>query len=83
MSSARPKTISVSEFKAHALGIFEEIFQKGRSVVVTKFGKPLAKVIPFAATGKNPVPGKLAGTILYEGDIVSPLGPDLWDAARK
>lgn len=82
MSTPKRKTLSVSEFKTHALGIFDDIMKTGQSLVVTKFGKPLAKVIPFAGKGKNPVPGKLKGTVLHEGDIVSPLGAKLWKAAR-
>lgn len=75
--------VSVSEFKAKALGIFDDISKTGRVVTVTKHGRPLAKVLPFPESKvERPVPGKLAGTILYEGDIVSPLGAGIWHAAK-
>lgn len=76
------KQMSVSEFKAKALGAFEQI-AKGASVVVTKRGKPIARVIPYAESTSDNTAGRLAGTLLFEGDLVSPLGADLWDAARS
>lgn len=78
----RRDLVSVSEFKAQALGIFDDISKTGRVVTVTKHGKPLAKILPLKDQQQRPVPGKLAGTILYEGDIVSPLGADMWQAAK-
>ncbi|MBW1839995.1 MAG: type II toxin-antitoxin system prevent-host-death family antitoxin, partial [Deltaproteobacteria bacterium] len=52
------------------------------SIVITKRGKPLAEVVPFRKSYKNPVPGKLADTLVFEKDIVSPLGEDMWDACK-
>ncbi len=74
--------LSVSEFKAKALGILDRVARTGEAVVVTKRGKAIVKVIPFPEDVEPLVPGKLKGTVLEEGDIVSPLGADLWDAAR-
>lgn len=75
--------ISVSDFKARALGILENVSKSGRSVTVTKYGKVLAQVVPCRESQGNPVPDKLAGTVLHEGDIVSPLGAKIWDAAKS
>lgn len=76
------KTLSVSEFKAQALGILEQIARTGEIVVVTKRGKAIAKVIPFSEDQNSRVPGKLRGTVLEEGDVVTPFGADIWQAAR-
>ena len=75
-------TLSISEFKAKALGVLEQIAQTGESVVVTKRGKAIVKVVPFSDDVAVNVPGTLTGTVLAEEDIVSPLGADIWDAAR-
>lgn len=80
--SSTHKHMSVSEFKAQALGTFERIAKAGLSIVVTKRGKPIAKVTPYSEQKEAAAPGRLAGTLLYEGDLVSPLGADLWNAAR-
>lgn len=75
------KQMSVSEFKAKALGVFKQI-AKGHALIITKRGRPIAKVIPYGEHQPSNTPGRLAGTLLYEGDVVSPLGADIWDAAR-
>ena len=77
------KTYSVSHFKAQALALFGRVARTGQSILVTKNGKPLAKVIAASEeTATTPVPGKLNGTIVDEKDIVAPLGADLWTATR-
>lgn len=82
------QTWSVTEFKAQALGILEQVVQTGEPAIVTKRGKAIVKVVPLAYGAdvsedvEVQVPGKLKGTVLEEVDIVSPLGADIWDAAR-
>ena len=41
-------TITVTQFKARCLGIFETLHESSEDVVVTKHGKPIARVIPAA-----------------------------------
>jgi len=66
------KTIPASEFKAHALATIAEVAATGESVVVTKRGKPLVRLIPFEGPPRGHAPGKLAHTLVFEKDIVSP-----------
>jgi len=58
-------TISASEFKAKCLRLLDEIAQQGNTVVVTKRGRPIAKVTPVSADRKQ-----LRGTWknIIEGD---------------
>jgi antitoxin (DNA-binding transcriptional repressor) of toxin-antitoxin stability system len=51
-------------------------------VVVTKRGKPLVEVIPFRHNDESPAPGKLAAALVFEKDIVSPLGESIWGACK-
>jgi len=76
------KMMPVSEFKAHALATMDEVASTKESVVVTKRGKPLVRVIPFDGLPKAHLPGKLAHTLVFEKDIVSPLGEEDWEACR-
>lgn len=78
------KEVAISVFKAKCLGILEEVRKTRRPVRVTRFGKPVAEVIP-------PSPGKLqesrlgcmVGTGRVVGDIVGSISPESeWDAAR-
>ena len=74
------KTMAITDFKMHALQVLGEVAKTRERVVVTKRGKPVAEIIPFAE--KNPAPGKLAGTLVFEDDIVSPLGEEIWNVCR-
>ena len=74
------KTMAITEFKMHALQVIGEVAETREPVVVTKRGKPLAEIVPFAE--KKPSPGKLAEALVFEHDIVSPLGEDLWNICR-
>ena len=74
------KTMAITDFKTHALQILAEVAETREPVVVTKRGKPLAEIIPFAE--KKPSPGRLAETLVFEDDIVSPLGKEIWNACR-
>lgn len=78
------KEIAISEFKAKCLGILEEVRKTRRPIRVTRFGKPVAEVIPPSppkAAGRQL--GTLAGTMEIVGDIVGPISSwDDWEASR-
>ena len=74
------KILAITEFKAHALQILAKVAETKEPVVVTKRGKALAEVIPFS--NSKPAPGKLSDALVFEKDIVSPLGGEMWDACK-
>jgi len=74
------KILAITEFKAHALQILAKVAETKESVVVTKRGKALAEVVPFSA--REPAPGKLSEALVFEKDIVSPLGDEMWDVCK-
>jgi prevent-host-death family protein len=67
--------IGAGEFKAKCLALLDEVASTGKILVVTKRGKPLARVVPFEE------PRSLLGSVLKETDIVSPIDAD-WDATQ-
>lgn len=79
------KEIAISEFKAKCLGILEEVRKTRRPIRVTRFGKPVAEVIP--PSPEKPVGtwlGSMAGTAEILGDIVGPTGSlEDWDAWKE
>lgn len=79
----KKNAFSVSEFKSKALGLLEQVAKSGESFIVTKRGKPIARVIPFQERTEKPVPGRLKDVLISEEDIVSPLGSELWQAAES
>ncbi len=46
--------IPIAEFKARCLGLLEDLHVEGGSLVVTKRGRPIAKVLPFQGEDVSP-----------------------------
>ena len=77
------RTVGATEFKAHCLAMLDEVFETGKSVTVTKRGRPVATVEPVrAAKWKSPA-GALAGKVKIVGDIDQFDMADLWDVVRE
>jgi prevent-host-death family protein len=79
------KEVAISEFKAKCLGMLEEVRKTRRPIRVTRFGEPVAEVVPPTpkARPKNWL-GCMAGTGKIIGDIVGPTGSfDDWEAWRE
>jgi prevent-host-death family protein len=78
-------TLAISRFKATCLAVLERVRRTGRPVTVTRFGEPMARVVPPApARGKRRVLGAYADRGEILGDIVSPVLPlEAWDVLRK
>lgn len=76
--------ISISEFKAKCLAILEQVRKTKKPIRITRFGKPVAEVVP-------PSPDKERGNWLGSmkgrgeilGDIISPAtDPEEWEVLR-
>jgi len=65
--------IAISKFKATCLAVLERVRKTRRPVLVTKFGEPVAEVVPPSPKPKRKQwLGSMAGTGRIVGDIVSP-----------
>jgi len=71
--------VPAGEFKARCLQLMDEVEETGREVVITKRGRPVARLVPIAEAGARDVFGCMGGTVIVVGDIVSPL-EERWDA---
>jgi prevent-host-death family protein len=60
------KTLGASQFKAQCLSLLDEVGPDG--IIITKRGKPVAKLIPIGAECAALI-GSLAGRITIHGDI--------------
>ena len=79
------EAVSISDFKARCLAILKRVKRTGQPVRITRFGEPVADVVPAVRSepGKSWL-GSLAGTVEFVGDIVSPVaGAEEWEALRK
>jgi len=61
--------------------MLEKVRRTGQPLLITKHGQPVAEVVPpSAAHVRQDWLGGAAGTGTIAGDIVSPLGPQGWEA---
>ena len=74
--------IAISEFKAHALKVLAKVAESKEPVIITKRGRPLVQVTPIVNTDRQNVPGKLSKLLVFENDIVTPLGEAVWNACQ-
>ncbi|MGO8774534.1 MAG: type II toxin-antitoxin system Phd/YefM family antitoxin, partial [Terracidiphilus sp.] len=73
-------TIPAGEFKAKCLKLIDEVAEKRKPIVITKYGKPVAQVVPMPAKQQDIV-GSMRGSVTILGDIISPLDVE-WDAMK-
>ena len=71
------EVMKATDFKAHCLEVLDEVSRNRREFVVTKRGKPVAKVCPVD-TDSEQVYGCMKGTALAKDDLFST--HEKWDA---
>jgi prevent-host-death family protein len=73
-------SISSSDFKTHCLALMERVRQTREEITVTKYGKPVAKLVPVPeAKPQVSLFGYMRGTVVEYGDIISPIDVE-WEA---
>ena len=76
----KSSSVPASQFKARCLKLMDEVRDRHCEIVITKRGKPVAKLVPFE--DKRPdIFGYAKGSVVILGDIVGPTG-EIWDADR-
>jgi prevent-host-death family protein len=65
------KKMAAGAFKAKCLAVMDEVQAKHETVVITKHGKPVAKLVPVEPQGDD-IFGFLRGKVAITGDVVSP-----------
>jgi prevent-host-death family protein len=65
------KRMAAGAFKVHCLAVMDEVQAKRETLVITKHGKPVAKLVP-ADRETDDIYDFLRGKGTIRGDIVSP-----------
>lgn len=77
------KEIAVSEFKAKCLALLQQVQRSKQPLRVTRFGKPIADVVPPTQSTPADWVGSMKTTLEIVGDIVSPADDENdWEALR-
>jgi prevent-host-death family protein len=72
--------IPAGEFKARCLKLMDEVRATRRPIVITKRGKPVARLVPVEEEMPS-IFGRMRGTVTIHGDIVGPTGEE-WHAQK-
>ena len=76
--------IPATEFKAKCLELMDRVAERRESFVITKRGRPVAKLVPVDRKPKDSIFGWLRGEAWERGDIVAPaVSPGEWDGAKE
>jgi len=73
------RTISAAEFKARCLTLMDDVGSTGETLLITKRGKPVAKLVPAAKENPEFI-GRLKGVIEIVGDLDAD-PPEAWESA--
>jgi prevent-host-death family protein len=77
------KTVAISEFKSKCLAMLDEVQKTKKPIRVTRFGKPIAEVVPPSPAVATDWLGSMKHTIEIVGDIVGPANDENeWEALR-
>jgi len=72
------KKMAAGAFKAKCLAVMDEVQAKRETIVITKHGKPVAKLVPVDGETDD-IYNFLAGKGKIIGDVVAPaLSPEEW-----
>jgi prevent-host-death family protein len=65
--------VAISEFKAKCLALLERVRQTQKPLRITRFGKPVAEVVPASPDAGGAWIGSMKDTMQILGDIVAPV----------
>ena len=75
------RMIPAGQFKARCLSLIDQVSRTHQVIIITKRGKPVARLVPLEEQKPRSLYGFFAGHVVEEGDIVSPTG-EAWTAER-
>lgn len=77
MAIVMTQRIAAGAFKAQCLALLDEVDREGKEIVVTKRGRPVARLVPVRSENAV-IFGRLKGTGRIVGDILST--GETWEA---
>ena len=75
----KPEQIGAGDFKARCLKLLDEVAASGSALIITKRGKPVARLVPVAS--RKRLFGAMAGSVVSQERIVEPLD-ETWQAGN-
>ena len=75
------KMMAAGVFKSKCLAVMDEVKSTRRSVLITKRGRPVAKLVPVATEQDDPIFGFFVGRGRIVGDVSGPASDD-WSSLK-
>ncbi|HEU5002325.1 MAG TPA: type II toxin-antitoxin system Phd/YefM family antitoxin [Actinomycetota bacterium] len=77
------RTVPAGEFKQHCLALLDEVGVSGEAILITKRGRPVARLGPVSPDDRDDWSGAMADRGRIIGDLVAPAtDPEDWEALR-
>jgi prevent-host-death family protein len=76
--------VGATEFKAKCLELMDRVQARRETFVITKRGKPVAKLVPLERARTSELFGCMTGKAIITGDITGPaIAAESWETARE
>lgn len=73
--------IPAGQFKAKCLKLMDDVKIYHQEIVITKYGKPVAKLVPVEGGAPASVFGCMKGRAKIHGDVIKPIDVE-WNAQK-
>jgi prevent-host-death family protein len=74
------RELSTSQLKAHCSEVVEGVASRRETVIVTRRGRPVAKIVPIDAGEQRALFGCARGVLTIRGDLIDPVDV-AWEAS--
>lgn len=74
--------ISAAEFKSKCLKIMDQVNDFHEEVIITKHGKPVAKLVPYSTKPQKNLFGFMKDSVMEKDDIIQ-FFDEVWDADKE
>jgi prevent-host-death family protein len=74
--ASAPSRVSAADFKATCLELMDRVRETGAEFVVTKHGRPVAKLVPYRGSDRTALFGSMKGTVLQYDRPFDPIDGD-------
>lgn len=69
--------VGAGQFKSQCLKLMDQVQQTHEEIIITKHGKPVAKLVPIPESSAHSIFGFMENSVQVTGDIIAPLD-DVW-----
>jgi prevent-host-death family protein len=73
--------VGAGQFKSQCLKLMDQVQQTREEIVITKHGKPVAKLVPIQEAHADSIIGFMKGSVQVTGDIIAPLDEE-WEVLQ-